>query len=278
MTTIPPDGLTIKYENHSPIELADLTTSLQAVARRYARFAAQSGVTFEDENASALYVREIRPGSVIVDLINWGLDHKGTLTAAAGGVVGVGTAATQVNALTTFAKNLRDSLNWLKGSGDKPDDVSTSELKDISKILEPIAKDPGANLHINASEGAHVIVSVNYNSLEANAIQNRADKIIEERAEPAQKSFRRVLMYWWQANKGAESTSDKVVIDDISEKPLKVVFEDDEIKSKMLSGAGNPFNESFLVDVHLLTVRGRPKAYKVTKLHEVMDSDETGED
>lgn len=267
-------SLTITYDNASPVELADLTVSLQSVARRYARFAAQNHLDLEEDSAK-LYVRRIAAGSIVVDLTNLAMAHKeivGTVGAVAAGSVLV---ATQTNALVTFAKNMRDGLNYLCGKSDKKTELPANELRDLARIVEPVAKDINGSFSIVANDGASIQVSVHYNSLEANTIQNRAEKEIEERREPGQKRFKQVLMYWHQASREAGSRTDRAVIDAIYEKPLKVVFddEDQEIKNRMISGQSNPFTIGFLVDVELLTIRGRPVAYKVTHLYEVLADD-----
>lgn len=53
-----PPTLTVRYENSRPVELADLTTSLQAVARRFSRYVAQTGLEIEEDSVK-LYVRRI---------------------------------------------------------------------------------------------------------------------------------------------------------------------------------------------------------------------------
>ena len=266
------DGLVLTYDNHAPLELSDLSNSLQAVARRYARYAAQSGNRLEGEEFK-LYVREIRPGSVVVELINWASNHA--VLTGGGAAAGV-FAMTQFNTVASFAKNLRDSLNWLKGSGPKPADVPVSELRDLSKIVEPIAKDARGSLSIHAAENSTVVVTYRIDSLEANAIQNRAEREIESRSEPLQKTFRQVLMYWQQASVSSASRSDRAVIEAVTDRPLKVIFDDEsiDIKNRMISGQSNPFTIGFLVDVEVLTKQGRPVAYKVTRLYEVIDDDD----
>ena len=267
-----PPTLTFRYENSRPVELGDLTASLQAVARRFARHVAQGDFELE-EDAVKLYVRRISEGSIIVDLTNIAVDHVGTIAGAAGGAASL-VAIAQTNAIVSFAKSLRDGLGYLVGRGAKPSDMSASELKDLAKVVEPVAKDGKGNIQITASDGATVQVSVNFNSLEANAIQNRAEREIADRREPVQTSYRRVLMYWHQASKAPGSRSDKAVIEKISDKPLKVLFDDDAlIKESMLSGKDNPFNIGFFVVVELVTKQGRPVAYQVTHLYEVIDED-----
>jgi hypothetical protein len=269
--------LTLSYENSRPIELADLTVSLQAVARRYSRFVAQSGGNLDDE-AVKLYVRHIRDGSIVVDLTNTVIEHA---TAIAGFGAGAALLATQTNAIIAFAKHLRDGFNHLLGraASPKPDGLPESELRDLARIVEPVVKDVSGKISITATDGASIQVSVNYNYLETNSIQNQATKEIEDRREPVQKRYSRVLMYWHQAGRDKGSRADRASIDSIWDRPLKVVFDDAdfEMKNRMISGQDNPFTIGFLVDVELLTVRGKPAAYKVTHLYEVLDEPEPEE-
>jgi len=274
---VPPPVLTFRFENSHPVELADLTASLQAVARRFSRYVSQNDFDL-DENSVKLYVRRISEGSIVVDLTNYAVAHAGEVAAYVGAAAG-GVTIAQTNAVVTFAKNIRDGLNYLVGRGAKPEDMPTSELKDLSKIVEPAAKDGRGNVQITATDGATVQVSVSFDSVEANAIQNRAEREIADRREPVQTTYRRVLMYWHQASKTPGSRSDKAVIEKISDKPLKVLFDDDAlIKEKMLSGKDNPFNIGFLVDVELITKQGRPVAYQVNHLYEVLNEDDAEAD
>ena len=61
-------NLEIKIDYSRPVELADLTISLQGLARSYKRYSSQHSTEVSD--AVKLYVREIRSGSIAVDLVN----------------------------------------------------------------------------------------------------------------------------------------------------------------------------------------------------------------
>lgn len=265
-------SMTVTYQNKRPVELADLTVSLQTLSRRFARYAAQNDLDL-DEEATKLYVKEIRPGSLIVELWNLVAAHPGE-----SGILGLGAATTltQDNAIVTFAKSLAQGLNSLAGKDLPSKDLPTAELRDLAKFVEPKARDSSFSISILAKDSAQVQVSISYGSNEANAIQNRAQKEIESRNSPIETNYKKVLMYWRNASTGASSRSDKALIDKIWDKPLKVLFDDDDqsIKSRMITGRDNPFNIGFIVDVELLTKGGRPAAYRVTHLYEVLDDDE----
>lgn len=76
------------------------------------------------------------------------------------------------------------------------------------------------------------------------------------------------VMYWYQTKFDDEShTGDKAVIESISKKPIKVIFENNAVKKAMLKGDSRfskPWNElAYLVDVRVQTVRDEPKVYTI---------------
>jgi hypothetical protein len=112
-------------------------------------------------------------------------------------------------------------------------------------------------------------------STEANAIQNRARIQLEALKEPALDVRTKQLMYWHQVrNEDGPATGEKAVIESISERPIKVVFDTRDLREEMLYGNENPLKEAFVVDVEVQTVRGKIAAYKVLQLHERLALDE----
>ena len=76
------------------------------------------------------------------------------------------------------------------------------------------------------------------------------------------------VMYWYQTKFDDEShTGDKAIIESISKKPIKVIFENNAVKKAMLKGDSRfskPWNElAYLVDVLVQTVRDEPKVYTI---------------
>ena len=82
-------------------------------------------------------------------------------------------------------------------------------------------------------------------------------------------------MTWFQARSDIKSKlGNKGVIDDLSKKPMNIIFDSEEIKERMLHSDVNPFNTAYVVDVKIMTVREQPVAYKVVKLHELINLNE----
>ncbi|WP_244859164.1 hypothetical protein [Shewanella dokdonensis] len=79
-------------------------------------------------------------------------------------------------------------------------------------------------------------------------------------------------MYWYQAKFDPNSeTGNRAIIDDISKKSMKVIFENNAVKNEMLHPPEHLKKQwhelAYVVDVEVETVRGVPKIYKVLQYY-----------
>lgn len=253
-------GLTVKIENKRLVALTDLTQSLNCFADEYSRFIERQGDEGEKGQELQLYVREIRSGSIIADLM-----------AAAPYSLPL---IEHVSTIVGYAKHLKILIEFLLGKSDKsPEGMGKVNFQNISNIVEPIAKDNGAMLVIgtvNVAENS--TVNINLNSTEANAVQNAARREIASLKEPELGNHDKVLLHWYQARNDPDSKSgDKALIESIHSNAVKTIFANDELKAKMLSTDPNPFKLAFVVDVAVETIGGKPALYKVLNMHEWFD-------
>jgi hypothetical protein len=253
-----PDEITlsIEIENTQPVELTDLTDSLTGLAEEYKRRVALSegiGVTEEVR----LFVKEMKTGSIIAHLVTYAPLALPFIENA--------------NHIIEFSKFLSRAYRYLTGkSRDKPDNLDKADFVNLTKILEPIAKDSGSQLNIGTLN-FHAPVKVTINSLEANAAQNAAKREIGLLQEPATGIKEKVLLYWYQARNDPKSNAgDRAIIESIYPGPVKV-FVDEAIKSRLLLDADNPFTHAYVVDVAVETVKGRPALYRILNVHEVIE-------
>jgi hypothetical protein len=248
--------LTVTLRNRRPIELLDLTASLSGLAQEYLRHLEEK----HPEDAAAdvrLYVEEIRSGSVVA-----------TLMAVSPQLL---QGLSYVNSVVTFSKHLKSAYEYLSayGGGAAPEpELSRPTLQNLADILEPVAKDSGAQLNIGTVNGNVQFV---INSRDANAAQNAISKLLK-RDSPSAQLHEKVLLYWYQARADAGSKSgDKGIIESISANPVKVICETEVVKAQMVLGEVNPFKEAYVVDVVVETINGRPALYKIVRLHERFD-------
>lgn len=252
--------LVLEIKNRKPIELTDLTRSLNALADEYRRKLAIRESVVDAENIK-LYVKEIRSGSIITELV--------ALAPYALPLID------NTKTIFEYAEHLKSLYDFLLGKAESPTVIEKSTLQNLSDIIEPVAKDGGSQLNIAAMNiNAPVTFNFTIGSIEANAAQNAAHREMEKLKEPVYGLHTKVLMYWWQARKDLDSkTGDKAKIESIGNLPVKVVFDNDAIKAAMLMEIPHPFKKAFVVDVAVETINDKPVLYRVLRLHESFDID-----
>lgn len=254
--------LTVRIEHSGPIALSALADSLQALADSHARFADASGATINGDKVR-LYVREIRSGSIIADLVGVAMNYPifGTL----------GTA----NTVVTFAKHMAALVDYFLGKTPAPPpDTRAEEARELSRIVAPIAGDAAGNLSILARDNASVVVNQTVNFAQANTIQNRARNFAAVQEQPVSGLHEGRLFYWFQARNSEKTkgVGDLGVIESITRKPVKTRFASDEIKRAMLGEA--LFTRDYVVDVEVQTREGRPTLYTIQRLIDGFEREE----
>jgi hypothetical protein len=115
------ERLSITIQNTRPVELATLTESLQALAAAHARFADEHGVTINGD-AVRLFVREIKTGSIIVDLV--------ALAA------NLPMFPDQIATVVEFSKSLVEIIKFFKGEREgEPEGLERRDAQDVTKFL-----------------------------------------------------------------------------------------------------------------------------------------------
>ena len=248
--------LTIHFENKTPIELIDFTESFEALGNEYYKFLSEQD-EFKLSKETKLYVKEIRNGSIVTVLTDL--------------VPAIIPFAENTNSVIEFTKFLKQGFDFFLGkTKDKPKDFDFKDCSNFNNIIKPVAKDNGSNITFTGDFNfGDITVNMNFNSQEANAIQNRISTYKTELKEPTSNISNSVLFYWDSAKYDESSKSiDKGFIDSIHPNSLKVVFTNQEDKKYMLDIESNPFHYAFLVDVEVLTVNNAPTAYKILKVVE----------
>jgi len=251
--------LQIRIDYSRPVGLTDLTLSLLAFSQEYAKFVEATADT-QSAAETQLVVKEIRPGSILIELFAHVLPVLPLLWDG--------------TPLDAWLQQATQILDWLAGKlGDKPQELSKSELNNWKTVVEPIAKDHGAQL--NLAVGDNSTVTVNqfiYSSEDARKAQQKISDELVRIDTPADNIHRRKLMHWYQTKfVDHTKTGDKVIIEDISKSPVKVIFENDAVKAQMLAGDANfsrPWHQlAYVVDVEVQTVRSDPKLYTILRYY-----------
>ena len=163
--------LTIEIKNTKPVELIDLTDSLLSLADEYKRFlVSQAGPVLSEE--IKLYVKEIKTGSIITDII-----------AIAPGALPF---AEYAMTLIDFSGYIQKAVKFFLGDKEEDPKLDKRSYENLSRFLEPVAKDNASQLNCHTTINGDVNLVLNVGSIEANALQNTFRKKIVAGSYPCQ--------------------------------------------------------------------------------------------
>lgn len=257
--------LRVEYKNSRPVELLDLTASLMALGEAYEDFAVTHGYDPLRGNVK-LYIKELSSGSVIADLramldqASFVIDHPELFAA--------------------FLSNLDEIVKFFlffaerKSSDRAP---SRIDAQRVGLVLEPIAKDGGAQIILQINGDVHTHYHQSYDSEQANVVQNQIRKYLGPSVPSSQRFHSEPLTLVQVRDDPKGQVGDKGVIERFSTKPLRLLFMNEEAKRSVLDGDRNPFKMVFLVDGEMSTAGGdRPAIYKIDYVRDTFDRDELG--
>lgn len=248
--------LRIEFKNTKPIELVDLTASFTALAESFKDYAnAKTGDPHPDN--LRLYVKEIRSGSIIADLITvadqaqWVMEH--------------------VEVFAGFVTNTNELVNYFLGrkTGSEP---TVREAKQIAQFVEPVAKDFGSQLNMNVMDGGtvHVHQHFHINGVEANAVQNGVNRFLGPRLPSSQIVPDQWMVLEQVKNSASAKSGDRGVIEAIYPKPVRLQFSSEEAKRRVLDLQENPLQCVFQVNVEVRSVAGKPALYRIIEVTDVI--------
>jgi hypothetical protein len=261
-----PDAVfTYEFHNTRPIELLDLTGSLLALGEQYRNFVRRHGGAYADDD-HRLYVREVRTGSIIAELVSFATQPQ--------------ILAPVAPFLVQFTHELGEWFEFFKGVKDAKDikemlfGATKKDLQQISQIVEPAAKDSGSTINFTVQAGGFLYLNT-LNSTEANAIQNGLRREMEAIPVPLTGIQHDQVLYWYQMRADhATKPGDKAVIERLTKRPVKVIFSSDQVKREMIDKPDNPFRKFYVVDVDVTEVGGKPVLYRILEVKTEFDRED----
>ena len=251
MTSTDAPRLTVEIKNKKPVQLLDLTASFSAYAEEYQRFARKEGHDTAGENVQ-LYVHEIRTGSIIADFISLAeqtslvLEHREVLAG--------------------FASHLNEVVHHYLGSKKIPDfNASKPQLKNYLNIFKPIAKDTGSQINNIVQDGGVVIQQFNISSAEAERVVRSVSYDLVKKPFEDEKRFTDEAMTVYQARDNSD-TGNLGRIDRFSNKALKLLFANDEVRDAVMETEENVFHLVFIVDGKVIMAEEKPVAYQISNV------------
>lgn len=254
-------------ENNAPVDLLDFTDSLLAIQSEYSHFLKHRG---RHGINARLNIKKVEEGSIVFEFMEAALP---TALMAAG----------NANTLIDFGKHLKDLAQSLTTGRTIPAEGYNQEsLSNISKIVQPLARNPDSNLGFsvmtNGGQTTFNDCTFILNSTEGNALQNRAQGAKEQLRDSISRTEEckeHVLLRLARLDRETDSKQDRGIIEAFdADKARKLLFDDDSIKARFMESDKNAFKCLYYVDAIAMYQEGRITAYRITNLHEVFEDEE----
>lgn len=266
--------LILKIETDQPIELAEFVGAFVGLGNQFEQF--QDEEHPEERGTTRFYVREVRAGSIIAELV--------PIAAVVAPYLGnVMTAVKYANDLTKFVETIGSKLKPYFYRGGREPKASKGDLGDYLKTVQAIAHDPAGRLSLAAYENGKQRAVFAFDTPQARAAEAN---ILEHRSEldaTTAADHSRVLLRFVrpsaEAGKPGRKGGERAIIDKISPTARAVLYASDlaeqRMKHELTTADGNVFKLLFDVDVNVeMSAAGRPLAYRITAMHAVVETDD----
>lgn len=250
----------------APVEIHDFVSTFAGLGGQFERFLRSEHPDLEGE--VKVYIKEVRKGSMEAVMII-GTIYPQIITAMDHLLIG-----------TDFVKSVSRSIGAFSRVGGRLPKANKAELTDIVNTIMSTANDPNGRANIKSvkysKDGEKTDFSVQFTTQEAKRAIIEIEGQFREIATVTDFDHENKLLTFYQSNrKEAGKTGEKGIIEDISQKPLAVLYASDlareRIKSEMLSGDRNIYKLGFFVDVNVATRGGQPVAFRIKAVHDVID-------
>lgn len=261
--------LTLTISNSQPILLEDFVHAFTSLAEDY-----RSGVSANDKFISEdaeIYIKEIRSGSIVADLIPIAISVTPLIVAEADRLM------LAVEMVERWKNRFKSILN-----GVIPEGSTKSELKNWMNGVEAIARDPNASAILEAatfSDGRRDIkAAFKFTTADAKKIKSSLGDELQRLEDKKQADFERVLMVFTRADitpsQVGKRSGERVVISEISDKPLALAYGSELAEQRIkheIRDDESIFRKAFNVDVRVQLINKKPAVYSVLNVHEVID-------
>ena len=258
------DTLRVNLSPSRPVELADFLKSCSAILSEYNSFA-----EYKDPKQNKLYIKEVRKGSIEIDLV----------TQAGAGVFALTQAVMpfmeSVNIIGQFTEYLKGVFDWLKRGGDKAGNkYPLDTIRNAGEILAPVTKDEKSSITfsplINIKGDVNAPITISYN--DARLVQEASHRLLGEHSTPNIEHVDDVVLQWAQVrnNTNIKDKRYKSVIPSICNREVSTVFADKSLMT-IFREDKSFFKSLWLASVFVERIDGVPRLYKVEKIERLED-------
>lgn len=262
-------SIELRIVTDQPVELLDFVGQFTALSSQYEQYIKENHPDLKGN--AEIFVREMRSGSILADLV--------PLTLA---------VITQMDRLLIVEEFIRKYgariLTYAKPGG-RDEGATKSDLKDLVDGVVAIANDPNGRVELKAvsyEDGKRdVRAHIQFSTAQARTVISEAENHKKELDHISRSDYERVLMTFTRSDIGnvlvGRKSGERVLIEAIHDKDLALMYASElaeqRIKHEIREADDNIYHKGFVVDVNVQTKGGRPVAYAITDVHQVIDID-----
>ncbi len=253
-----------------PIDLTDFVTSFTSLSNSFHRYMKMEFPEFEGE--ARIFVKEMRAGSIIADLLPGMISLIGHMD--------------QVLIVDQFIHRYGERLAKYFTKGGRAEGATKTELKDFMGQVAAIANNrngKGQVRSVTYKDGIRQVrAHIEFNHKDAQRAIKEIENHSKEMDSSGEADYERVLMVFKRPDFGDVSigkpSGERVVIEEIDPRPCPIMYgsslAEEYIKHILRDPAINAFYQGFVVDVKVIMRSGRVGLYNIINVHEAIDMED----
>jgi hypothetical protein len=268
--------LILTIETKEPIEIGAFVGEFTSLANQYEKYFHEK---YPDSDESAeVFVTQVSQGSIVAHLVPYW-----PVAASVGGAALVGvTVMEKLNTIEDFLERWSGRLKPYFKKGGRDDHATKGDLKDFHNAVAAIALDPQASLKLEAAyyeDGQkNIKAGFKFNTAQARIAEREIEDHKKEMESSETADHQKVLLVFVRPDIRTQQTGKRsgelAMIEALSDKPKPLIYvsalAEERIKFEMQDN-DSVFKKGFVVDVNVEMRRGKPCAYRITNLHQVID-------
>ena len=262
--------LILKIETNAPVELGDFVAAFLGLGSQFERFHDRENPN--EPGSAGFYVREVRAGSIIAELVPY--------VGMAAPILGDALAAIKhANELKKFVENFGSGLKRYFKRGGREPKATKGDLSDFHKTVRAVARDSKGSLSLAVYEDGEQRVAFQFGTSEAREAELNILEHKQELERTTAADHQRVLMVFTKTGvahaKTGKRSGETVQIETIHPRPLPIVYAstlaEERIRHEIAEADENVYKKAFDVDVNVELRGDRPIAYRLVAVHDVID-------
>ena len=258
-------SIVFTLELEKPVEIGDFVSAFSGLGAQFEKFIRDTHPDLDGE--VKVYVKEVRKRSIEAQLIP--LAYNTIISAMDHSMIA-----------TEFVRSIASRFDHFRHRGGRLPGATKSELTHIVDTVAAVANDPKGSARIAAVRYRKTKTTtdfvIEFDTKEARYAIQEIEAQYREITAVNDFDYEDKLLTFFQSNrKDVDKTGEKGIIEDISPRPLAVVYASDlareRIKSEMLAGDRNIYKLGFFVDVNVQTRAGKPVAYRIKSVRNVIE-------